>query len=245
MGDFMRPQWVRLVIGTLLTALFVLSSPAAPAEARASSELCHLKLSNDHMPSVAVQRGVVFHREYLIDLKHCTFRIVNESRHAISRPLDSPEGGTLTSVSQHFGNRLSGNDPNVFEREETWDTYGGGFFETTYVEDRQTYSSDGANAYVSFLQTLTWERNDGWFITAGPSQWFNTPNPNSSVSTESYGAFNNTTFPCSCQPCDHQLWAELRSYADGTWTHSSAFTGDPGTTICSGWVHVQENYGSW
>lgn len=244
MGHWLHRAQIRAGVFVLVVMLLVLGEPPAATTLAAEphQQLCHLVLNDQRMPSVAVERGFLYHQDFWIDLNHCTFTAGPISRHAISGPLASPDGGTLTSMSQHFGDRLSGSDPNIFSREETWDCCGN---ETTYVEDRQTYSSDGTNAYVSFLQTLTWTLNDGWYITSGPSQWFNTPNPNSSVSTESTAAFDNTTFPCGCQPCDHQLWAELRSYADGTWTPSTAFTGDPGQTICSGWIHVSQDSGSW
>lgn len=53
-----------------------------------------------------------------------------------------------------------------------------------------------------------------------------------------------TSLPTAGWPLT-QLWAEVRSYADGSWTPSTAFTGDPGQTICSGWIHVSEDSGSW
>lgn len=226
----------------VLAALLMFALPAAPARAADRTQPCHLVLSNEHMPSVALERGVAFHRDFTVNLNACTFTPGAVSRRTLpSRPRSSTDG-TLRVLSEHFGGPPLAADPNIFEREETWDCCSQ---ETTYVENRQTFGYDGSVSQVSWLQTNYWTLNTGWYVSSGPSQWFNTPNPSSSVSTESSASFNNTTFPCGCQPCDHTLYAELRSYADGSWTHSSAFTGDPGQTICSGWIHVSEDWGNW
>lgn len=231
----------RLVVSLVAAALLVLLMGVPAAAVTPPDPLCRLTLSSERMPSVAVERGVAYKRDFFIDLRRCMFTAGPRTQIEPAAAMTTASG-TTQKISEHFGSRPLGVDPTIFEQEQTWDCCG---IETTYVDHQQTFSFDGVNSFVSQIGTTTFERTGtGWFITAGPFQQFNTPNPNSSVSTTGSASFNNTTFPCGCQPCDHTLYAEVRSSADGTWTHSSAFTGDPGQTICSGFIHVAETWGT-
>lgn len=200
---------------------------------------CYLTLSSERIP---LDRGAIFRRDFTVDLTTCTFiagplwRLTTEE---IAKLHDQTYAlGSTRSMTQDTGSPVLPADPIVYERESTWDCCG---LELTYVDHQQTYSYDGSNSSVSQIVTQTYARTDGWSVTS-QSQWFNTGNPASSVSTEGGASFNNPYGPG--QPCDHTLYAEVRSYADGSWTHSSAFIGDPGQTICSGLVHVSEIWGT-
>lgn len=232
-----------LVVLTIVIALAssaTIARASQPVELATTPPTCHLTLSNERIP---LERGAAFERDFMVNLRTCTFTVGSVRRltsaEANAKHLVGVKGGSSDSISQSVVGAVLGGDPIVYERESTWDCC---LLETTYVDHQQTYSYDGSSSSVSQIGTSAWHRNTGWVTTSGPTQWFNTSNPASSVSTEGTAAFNNTIAPG--QPCDHQLWAEVRSYADGTWTHSSSFTGDPGQTICSGLIHVSESWGT-
>lgn len=64
----------RMSVSVLIIALAVLSGGASAAAA-VPNQPCHLVLTNRHMPSVAVERGVMYHQDFWIDLNpmhvHC------------------------------------------------------------------------------------------------------------------------------------------------------------------------------
>lgn len=224
---------------TLISTTIALSFSAETASAAGLSQApatCRLLLSSEQ---VALRPGAVFRRDFLINADACEF-IAGPARQLIGIDLAealAEQPGGRARIFQRFPRTIAG-DPIVYERHSTWDCCG---LETTYVDHQQTYSYDGTNSSVSAILTTAWWRTGtGWFKTAGPSQWFNTSNPATSVSTAGSASFNNTTFPCGCQPCDHTLNAEVRSYGNGSWTHSASWSGN----LCSGWIHTSETWGT-
>ncbi len=85
-------QQPRIIVGGWVAAPLVFGDPAPPTVAVAAppDQLCHLVLTSEHMPSVAVERGVAFHRDFQIDLRHCTFVMGEVSRRNYQRPARFP-----------------------------------------------------------------------------------------------------------------------------------------------------------
>lgn len=224
---------------------------AAPVVANTVTS-CHLTL-NDGL--VSIDLGAIYRQDFYVDAEHCLFLAgptrqlegqelaayllsqseigVGQALQPIARGASPTSSGTLAVLSGPLV---------VYNRHSTWDCCG---LETTYTDHQQTFTWDGTNSTVSQALTTPWARTaTGWFINGGPTAWYNTANPATSVSSEGWASFDNTTFPCGCQPCNHALYSEVRSYADGTWSRSSSYASNGYPQICSGWIHTSSTWGT-
>lgn len=240
----------RALTTAVLVSLIALNPSVGRANSQASLE-CRLTLNDG---PVSAEPGVVYRQDFYIDTATCTF-IASGVRQLEGAELDrlrTLEGGfskqilaskraSSTSTGSRFASPLFSGPLTVYNRHSTWDCCA---LETTYVDHQQTFSWDGTNSSVSQIGTTAWWRvGTGWYLVYGPNQQFNTSNPASSVSSTGSASFNNTTFPCpdgSCQPCDHTLYSEVRSYGTGAWTRSSSYIGH----LCNGWIHTDSTWGT-
>lgn len=238
-----------IVVLPLALAIALAGLPFASAPAVAT-EACHLQLNDG---AVVTSGGTVYRQDFYINASLCTFVAgsVRELagpellRFLNAQPGTSERAGVKTSAGSSSGGgkvaapRVVINGSSVvYNRHSTWDCCG---LETTYVDHEQSYTWNGSTSTVTSLWTTAWWRTaSGWVKTGGPSTWYNTANPASSVSTQGSASFDNTSFPCGCQPCTHTLYSEVRSYASGSWTRSSSWSG----YLCSGFIHTDSTWGT-
>lgn len=245
-SNVLRTSWSVLVRVALAATLVagVSGSSASPASASPVGG-CRLDLGTTQMTEA--DHGKTFAQDFYIDTLRCTFIAT------AVRELTAPERDSYFASTANTGSRAavvettlgaastSGDDASllmsgtltIYNRHSTWDCCG---LETTYTDHQQTFDYDGSTSNVTQIGTTAWwSAGTGWWKTGGPGQFFNTGNPGSSVSTEGYASFNHPIADCM-----HQLNSETRSYANGSWTRSSSWTGG----MCGGLIHTSSTWGT-
>lgn len=141
-----------------------------------------------------------------------------------------------TSGGGRFAKPLAAITDDAWARFSTWDCCN---IRTAYTHHWQRRSYDGSTVSLVLMSTGGWvNTTTGWFLTGGPESqiW---DNSGTMLDTRGYASFNNTTFPCGCQPCNHTLWAGIRSDPTGARTPTFIVTGN----LCSGWIHTSPTSG--
>jgi hypothetical protein len=104
--------------------------------------------------------------------------------------------------------------------------------ETTH---RQEFSYDSMVVTPNWMQTLLWWRAGTGWVNTGSGQEVVDGGGDVDAFTRGYGSYDNTSFPCNCQPCNHTTWSGVRSYYDGSWSPWFTVTGN----LCSGWMYTR------